>query len=112
MEGDPAAPTLFGVTVSFTIGDGQLPAFLALVRRNAAESVREEQGCLRFDVSVPADPAASQVVFLYELYRDRGAFELHLRSGHFLAFDRASGPLVVEKTIATYAVSEYAKSDR
>jgi autoinducer 2-degrading protein len=110
MEDDPTAPTLFGVTVSFALGDGQLSAFLALVRRNAAESVREEEGCLRFDVSVPADKAASPVVFLYELYRDRGAFEVHLRSGHFLAFDRASGPLVVEKTIATYAVSEYAKA--
>jgi (4S)-4-hydroxy-5-phosphonooxypentane-2,3-dione isomerase len=110
MEDDPTAPTLFGVTVSFALGDGQLSAFLDLVRRNAAESVREEEGCLRFDVSVPADKAASPVVFLYELYRDRGAFEFHLRSGHFLAFDRASGPLVVEKTIATYAVSEYAKA--
>ena len=110
MEGDPAAPTLFGVTVSFTIADGQLSAFLALGRRNAADSVREEEGCLRFDVSVPADKSASPVVFLYELYRDRGAFDLHLRSGHFLAFDRASSHLAVEKTINTYLVSEHAKT--
>jgi (4S)-4-hydroxy-5-phosphonooxypentane-2,3-dione isomerase len=110
MERGHAAPTLFGVTVSFTIADGQLSAFLALVRRNAADSVREEEGCLRFDVSVPADKSASPMVFLYELYRDRGAFDLHLRSGHFLAFDRASSHLAVEKTINTYLVSEHAKT--
>jgi (4S)-4-hydroxy-5-phosphonooxypentane-2,3-dione isomerase len=109
-ERDPMEGTLFGVTVTFTITPGGLPAFLALVRRNAADSVRLEPGCQRFDVLVPAEDRASAEVFLYELYADAEAFAEHLRTDHFLLFDTQSRSLVTKKTVATYAVHENARS--
>jgi len=109
-ERDPIGGTLFGVTVTFTITPGGLPTFLALIRRNAADSVRLEPGCRRFDVLVPAEDSASAEVFLYELYADSDAFDQHLRTDHFLQFDAQSRSLVMKKTVATYAVYETARS--
>ena len=55
--------------------------FLAGMTANAAASVRDEPGCLRFDVSsFAADPNR---FFLYELYADATAFEAHKASPHF-----------------------------
>lgn len=104
-----ATEALFGVTVSFTIATDGLPTFLNLVRRNAADSVKMEPGCLRFDVLVPSEDSAAAEVFLYELYCDRDAFERHLRTDHFLLFDAESRSFVLKKTVATYLVQENAK---
>ena len=57
------------------------------MRANAAASLRDEPRCKQFDVCV--DPEGSGRVFLYELYVERSAFDAHLRSEHFGAFDRA-----------------------
>jgi (4S)-4-hydroxy-5-phosphonooxypentane-2,3-dione isomerase len=108
-QSEPMDGAVFGVTVAFTVAPGGLPAFLALVRRNAADSVRLEPGCRRFDVLVPAEDPATADVFLYELYADAEAFAHHLRTDHFLLFDAQSRSLVVRKTVATYAVHENAR---
>ena len=44
-------------------------------------------------------PAGPTHVFLYEIYRDRAAFDLHLASDHFRQFDQRSRDLVVSKTV-------------
>ena len=51
---------------------------------NAKVSRETEPGCRQFDVCVEADTGRT---FLYELYDDRAAFEAHLASAHFKAFD-------------------------
>jgi (4S)-4-hydroxy-5-phosphonooxypentane-2,3-dione isomerase len=108
-EREPMEGVVFGVTVTFTIAPGGLPAFLALVRRNAADSVRLEPGCRRFDVLVPAEDPAAAEVFLYELYADAEAFAHHLRTDHFLLFDAQSRGLVMKKSVAIYTVHENAR---
>jgi quinol monooxygenase YgiN len=72
-------------------------------------SVRLEPGCLRFDVLMPADAGAPPRVFLYEIYEDRAAFDLHLASEHFRDFDERSRDLVRGKTVLAFAVEENAK---
>jgi quinol monooxygenase YgiN len=99
----------FAITVAFELVDGGFPEFHRLVAENAALSVKLEPDCLRFDVLTPADAAQPTHVFLYEIYRDRAAFDLHLASDHFRQFDRRSRDLVVSKTVAAYAVEENAK---
>jgi len=73
------------VTVRFDVAPGREEAFLSRVRRQAADSLAREPACSRFDVCTPE--AGAGQVFLYEVYDDAAAFDLHLASEHFLAFN-------------------------
>ena len=99
----------FAITVAFELLEGAFPEFHRLVAENAALSVKLEPDCLRFDVLTPTDAAGSTHVFLYEIYKDRAAFDLHLASDHFRHFDQRSRDLVISKTVVAYTVQENAK---
>lgn len=88
---------MFCVAVTFEIEPAALKTFVSRVRQQAEDSLRLEPLCHRFDVLVADDLSAR--VFLYELYEDREAFDAHLRSAHFLAFDGEVAPMVVNKTV-------------
>lgn len=90
----------FAVCVSFHIHEDQISAFLPLIAENAAQSLRDEPGCLQFDVLT--DPSRPGEVFLYELYSDAAAFDAHLATPHFKTFDAASAAMIADKSIATY----------
>lgn len=89
---------MFVVTVRFTTAPADHAAFLSLITRNAAQSLALEPGCQRFDVCT-GQPGT---IFLYELYDDVGAFEIHKTMEHFLEFDRVSAPLVTGKSVTIY----------
>lgn len=91
---------MYCVTVVFSLAKGGEAAFLPLVRDNAARSLSDEPGCLRFDVCYDAKTPSK--VFLYELYTDRAAFDAHLSMAHFTEFDAATKPLVLDKQVVTY----------
>ena len=91
---------MFAVVVTFQIKSGEMETFLPLMTENARSSLREEPGCHVFDVCT--DPARPDEVFLYELYTDRAAFDAHLASGHFKAFDAQVADLIASKTVQTY----------
>jgi quinol monooxygenase YgiN len=93
---------MFVVTVTFEARPDRASAFLARVRRQAADSLSQEEGCLRFDVCT--DPRRPERVFLYEIYRDEAAFRDHLKSAHFLAFDAEAGPMLGTKSVETWAL--------
>jgi autoinducer 2-degrading protein len=106
--GKQTAATAFAITVLFELVDGAFARFHELVSDNARQSVESEAGCLRFDVLTPVTAEGSQV-FLYEIYEDRAAFDVHLASTHFKLFDQLSRDLVRNKIITAYAVEENAK---
>ena len=85
------------VLVDFRLKAGARTAFRDLVDDNARQSARLEPGCRRFDVVEP--DGDEDTVLLYEIYRDRAAFEAHLRSEHYARFDASSAGHVVSKTI-------------
>jgi autoinducer 2-degrading protein len=91
------------IFVSFTLKRGARDRFLALVKENAAASVREEPGCFRFDVLTPME---GESVVLYEIYADAAAFDHHLTMPHLKSFDAATRDLVEARTIGRYAVIE------
>ena len=95
---------MYVVTVAFEIRPEAAAAFLPLMLENARASLAEEPGCLRFDVcrEEAADDAPPVRVFLYEIYRDRGAFDAHLASAHFQSFDAATRPMVASKQVASW----------
>ncbi|MDH4181203.1 MAG: antibiotic biosynthesis monooxygenase [Betaproteobacteria bacterium] len=87
------------VTVVFEPKPEHAPAFRAAMLDNARASRETEPGCRQFDVCV--DPA-SGTIFLYELYDDRAAFEAHMRTAHFLAFDAATRDWIARKDVRIY----------
>jgi (4S)-4-hydroxy-5-phosphonooxypentane-2,3-dione isomerase len=93
----------FAITVTFELVAGHRDRFLELVGENAATSLRAEPGCHRFDVLIPEREDA---VFLYEIYTDRAAFDAHLASDHFKAFNEATAGMVAGKTITPFALLE------
>ena len=95
---------MYVVTVAFEIRPEAAAAFLPLMLENARASLAEEPGCLRFDVcrdEAPDDTPPVRI-FLYEIYRDRDAFDAHLASAHFQSFDTATRSMVASKQFASW----------
>lgn len=74
---------------------GSLETFMEAMRINAAASVRDEPGCLVFDVL--RDRSDPDRVWLYEVYTDEAAFEAHMRTPHFLASRPLVEPLILRQ---------------
>ena len=72
---------MYSLLVQMEVRPGRREEFLAGMAANAESSVRDEPGCLRFDVcSVDGD---EDRFLLYELYTDAEAFAAHKASPHF-----------------------------
>lgn len=91
---------MYVVVVEFTIDPPRWDEFLPLMLENARRSREGEPGCRQFDVCV--DEARPNVVFLYEIYDDRAAFDAHLAAPHFKSFAAATAPMIAERRIATW----------
>jgi autoinducer 2-degrading protein len=105
-----AAPAgAFAITVSFELEEGAAEKFHCLVAENARQSVALEPGCLRFDVLFPTNGATGSEVFLYEIYANPAAFDIHLASPHFKSFDEETRALVRKKTVNAFTVDQNAK---
>ena len=61
--------------------------FLAAGRQDAISSVRDEPGCVRFEVHENADNP-EELVFI-EWYHDEAAFDTHTKMPHFADFFQA-----------------------
>lgn len=94
----------YAITVLFEVVPASHREFLNLVKDNAKKSVSLEPECYRFDVLMPIAQGAGAQVFLYEVYRDRAAFDAHLASAHFQSFDQATKHMVMQKTVLDYVV--------
>ncbi|MBC8133039.1 MAG: antibiotic biosynthesis monooxygenase [Deltaproteobacteria bacterium] len=95
---------MYVVLAEFLVGAEHTVEFQARVVENAQKSKGHEPGCHQFDVAVaPGEPGR---ILLYELYDDRAAFDAHLKSPHFLAFDAVVKPWIVEKKVRTFQLVE------
>ncbi|MGZ2258812.1 putative quinol monooxygenase [Roseobacter sp. A03A-229] len=92
---------MFAVVVTLQIKPEAILAFMPLMAQNAKTSLTEEPGCHQFDVAT--DDARPDEVFLYELYSNAAAFDAHLASTHFKAFDAATAHMIANKSVTTYA---------
>ena len=83
---------MFSLTVHMQVRPGRRAAFLDGMAANAETSVRDEPGCLRFDVCSHA--ADGNRFVLYELYADADAFAAHKTSPHFLRWRQIADGIV------------------
>lgn len=69
--------------------------FRAAITDQARATMRDEPGCLLFDVIV--DQSDPDHFMFYEVYVDAAAFEAHKAAPHFADWARARGAYVVEQ---------------
>jgi quinol monooxygenase YgiN len=88
---------MYVLVVTIDIKPGFKDKFVAEMLDDACGSVRDEPGCVRFDVI--QDEKDSDRIYLYEVYKDRAAFDYHMTTPHFLKWKDA-----VQDWFATPAV--------
>ena len=88
---------MLAVCVDFEIDPESLDAFLPIMQKNASDSLLKEVGCHQFDIT--QDPQSPTKIFLYELYDDATAFEMHKQAGHYLEFNDAISGMVDKKSV-------------
>lgn len=91
---------MYIVTVDFRVKPEFSKQFRGQMVANARASREREPGCSQFDVCV--DPAQADLIYLYEVYDDRAAFDAHLATAHFKSFDAIVGPWLAGKTVRIY----------
>jgi autoinducer 2-degrading protein len=79
---------MFALVVSLKVNPGMRGRFLEAAEENSAASLREEPGCLRFDV-VQDNHDPDHYLF-YELYQDEAAFQAHRSTPHFARWRQAA----------------------
>lgn len=91
---------MIAVCVTFDVKPDSWADFMPLMQAQATNSLTLEPECHHFDVCTQGDVA--NLVFLYEVYTDRAAFDAHLASDHFKAFDAAVADMIKGKSFAIY----------
>jgi len=95
---------MYVVTVIFDIHPAVVDDFMPLMRQQAANSLRLEEGCHQFDIAYEQSNPCR--IFLYELYENRDAFDLHLESAHYQRFASLTEGMVAEKAVTTFDTHE------
>ncbi|MFD3685289.1 putative quinol monooxygenase [Nocardiopsis sp. NPDC058631] len=86
------APVPVALVISLRVRPGRRDAFLSGLSRNASAAVRDEPGCLRFDVV--EDGTDPDVFWVYEVFADRESLLAHRRTAHFLAWQKEKAEVV------------------
>jgi quinol monooxygenase YgiN len=79
---------MFALLVDLNVKPEMRDRFLAAIEQNAASSLRDEPGCLRFDVVRDNDDPDH--FLLYEIYEDEAAFQAHRAAPHFSRWREAA----------------------
>ena len=91
---------MFAIFATIRIKPGFRERYLAEMLGDAVGSVRDEPGCLRFDVL--ADQTDPDTLYLYEIYRDEAAFAEHVKAPHYIKWrDAVQGWAEVSAVRAT-----------
>jgi (4S)-4-hydroxy-5-phosphonooxypentane-2,3-dione isomerase len=88
---------MLAVCVDFEVDPASLDAFLTIMQKNASTSLANEVGCHQFDITQESENPTK--IFLYELYDDAVAFDLHKKASHYLEFNRLVSEMVITKSV-------------
>ena len=96
---------MFALVVSLKVKPDKRDQFLAAAQDDSTSSVRDEPGCLRFDVL--QDNADPNHYFFYEVYKDEDAFKAHQTFPHFTRWRAAAAEVLDGDTSATRTTTLY-----
>ena len=91
---------MFEVLVTLAIKPDCREACDKEMKLQATNSLEKESGCSVFDVWVNA--ADESKVQLYEVYSSAEAFQHHLQTEHFKAFDAKVASMIADKSVTTF----------
>jgi quinol monooxygenase YgiN len=80
--------------VSIRIKPENVERFMPMLMENA-RAARQEPGCRQFEVLV--DPEDRTRVMLFEVYEDKGAFEIHQQGAAFKRYMAEAVPLLASR---------------
>ncbi len=83
------------LVVELGLEPGQRDRFLDRARGHAETCLKEEPGCLRFDILVPEEPGDK--VYLYEVYADYAAVDSHLTTPRMARYLEDTGPMIANR---------------
>lgn len=104
MKSWPSLPielaAMYIVTVTFEVKDTKTEDFHQAVLQQAENSLTKEKECHQFDVCI--DPSNKRRIFLYEVYSSESDFQDHLKSEHFLNFDKLIKGWLISKNVQSW----------
>jgi len=90
---------VYAIWVSVKIKPERREQFLSVIEDDSICSVRDEPGCVRFDVL--QDNADPDHYYFYEVYHDEAAFKAHTRTPHLARWRAAAAECVSEQLPTT-----------
>lgn len=103
MRHTPSNPP-YVVLVELLVERERSEEFLQLLLQNASSSLELEAGCQVFDVCQEPDDAGR--FLLYEVYDSEAAFQHHLATLHFTAFNQQTEPFTLSKIVRVFSRCE------
>src|SRR5436190_1299580 len=90
---------MFALVVSLSVKADLRDKFLAAAEDDSISSVRDEPGCVRFDVL--QDNSDPNHFYYYEVYRDEPGYQAHLQAPHFARWRAAAAEVLAEPASVT-----------
>jgi len=90
---------VYAIWVSLKIKPERREQFLTVIEDDSICSVRDEPGCVRFDVLQDADDPDHY--YFYEVYHDEAAFQAHTQTPHLARWRAAAAECVAEQLPTT-----------
>lgn len=87
---------LFGPCI---VKPDQVDAFIEVSIATGEASLKDEPGCLRYDVL--RDRTKRNVIHFYELYTDKSAFDAHMGSAHYAHWEKTTKDMIEEELPGT-----------
>jgi quinol monooxygenase YgiN len=97
-EGKP-----FVIWVTFDIKPGTFDEFHKAALEDASDSVANEVGCLEFNVLIPV--SSTNQLSLFEVYKNRAAFDTHCTMPHFHKFAAVADRVVTAKNVTEWSLA-------
>jgi autoinducer 2-degrading protein len=80
---------VYAIFVTVNVKPERREQFLAVIEDDSICSVRDEPGCVRFDVL--QDTSNPDRYYFYEVYQDEAAFQAHTQTPHLTRWRAAAG---------------------
>ncbi len=90
---------MYAIFVSVKIKPDKIDQFLSVIEDDSICSVRDEPGCVRFDVL--QDTSDPLQYYFYEVYVDEAGFQAHTQTPHLARWRAAAAECVAEQLPTT-----------
>jgi autoinducer 2-degrading protein len=96
---------VYAIWVTVKVKPDKREQFLSVIEDDSICSVRDEPGCVRFDVL--QDQSDPNTYYFYEVYHDEAAFQAHTQTPHLARWRAAAaevleGPSVALRTTTVF----------